>query len=56
VTAYIVRRMLQMPVVILMVTFALFIIMHLLPGDPIYAMIGESEASLDPEVIAELRA
>ncbi|MBK9344339.1 MAG: ABC transporter permease [Dehalococcoidia bacterium] len=55
-TAYIVRRMLQMPVVILMVTFALFIIMHLLPGDPIYAMIGESEASLDPEVIAELRA
>ena len=40
--------MLQMPVVILMVTFALFIIMHLRPGDPIYAMIGESEASLDP--------
>ncbi|MBE0610774.1 MAG: ABC transporter permease [Dehalococcoidia bacterium] len=55
-TAYIVRRMLQMPVVIVMVTFALFIIMHLLPGDPIYAMIGESETSLDPEVIEELRA
>ena len=55
VTTYIIRRILQMPVVALMVTFALFIIMHMLPGDPIYAMIGESEASLDQEAIAELR-
>ena len=44
-----------MPVVILMVTLALFIIMHMLPGDPIYAMIGESEASIDEEAIGELR-
>jgi len=55
VTAYIARRILQMPVVILMVTLALFIIMHMLPGDPIYAMIGESEASIDEEAIGELR-
>lgn len=54
-TAYIVRRILQMPVVMLLVTFSLFVIMHSLPGDPIYAMVGESESSLDDEVIEQMR-
>src|SRR5690606_14798506 len=44
-----------MPIVALMVTFGLFVMMQLLPGDPIYAMIGESEANLDQEVIDQLR-
>lgn len=55
-TAYLVRRFLQMPIVALMVTFGLFVMMQLLPGDPIYALIGESEANLDPEVIEQLRS
>ena len=53
--SYILRRLLQMPVVIFLVTVALFTIMHLLPGDPIYASIGESETSLDPEAIHAMR-
>lgn len=48
-TAYIVRRVLQMPIVILMVWFALFVALHLPPGDPIYAMIGVAgRVSPDP--------
>ncbi|MGE5596194.1 MAG: ABC transporter permease [Hyphomicrobiales bacterium] len=54
-TAYVLRRVLQIPVVVLLVTVALFTVMHLLPGDPIYAAIGESEASLDPEAIQAMR-
>jgi peptide/nickel transport system permease protein len=55
VIAYIVRRCAQIPLVALLVTLSLFFIMHLLPGDPIYAAIGESEASLDPEAIHQMR-
>ncbi len=54
-TSYVIRRILQMPVVLLLVTFSLFVIMHSLPGDPIYAMVGESESSLDQEAIDQLR-
>jgi peptide/nickel transport system permease protein len=53
--AYIIRRCLQIPLVALLVTLALFFIMHMLPGDPIYAAIGESEASLDPVAIHQMR-
>lgn len=53
--AYIVRRCAQIPLVALLVTLSLFFIMHMLPGDPIYAAIGESEASLDPEAIHQMR-
>jgi len=55
VTSYVIRRILQMPVVALLVTFSLFVVMHALPGDPIYAMIGESESTLDEETIDRLR-
>ena len=54
-TSYVIRRILQMPVVALLVTFSLFVVMHALPGDPIYAMIGESESTLDEETIDRLR-
>ncbi len=54
-TSYVIRRILQMPVVVLLVTFSLFVMMHTLPGDPIYAMVGESESSLDQEAIDRLR-
>lgn len=52
---YVLRRCAQIPFVALLVTLSLFLIMHLLPGDPIYAAIGESEASLDPEAIHQMR-
>lgn len=55
VIAYVMRRCLQIPFVVLLVTLALFFIMHLLPGDPIYAAIGESEASLDEVAIHQMR-
>lgn len=53
--AYVVRRCLQIPLVVLLVTLALFFMMHMLPGDPIYAAVGESEASLDPVVMQQMR-
>jgi peptide/nickel transport system permease protein len=49
------RRCLQIPFVVLLVTLALFFVMHMLPGDPIYAAIGESEASLDPVAMQQMR-
>jgi peptide/nickel transport system permease protein len=55
VIAYIMRRCLQIPFVVLLVTLALFFVMHMLPGDPIYAAIGESEASLDPVAMQQMR-
>lgn len=54
--AYTVRRFAQVPVVLIAVTLALFVIMRLLPGDPVQAIIGESEAAAyDDEAIQALR-
>jgi len=54
--AYAVRRLTQVPIVLIGVTLSLFIIMRLLPGDPIQAIIGESEgASFDEEAVQALR-
>ena len=54
-TAYIVRRFLQMPLVLFLVTITLFSIIRLIPGDPVYTLIGESESGLDDETVAALR-
>ena len=54
--AYAVRRLTQVPIVLIGVTLSLFIIMRLLPGDPIQAIIGESEgAAFDEEAVEALR-
>lgn len=54
--AYALRRLTQVPIVLIGVTLSLFIIMRLLPGDPIQAIIGESEsASFDDEAVQALR-
>ena len=42
-TAYIVRRLLLGLIVLIMVTILVFLLMHLLPGDPILLYLGESE-------------
>jgi peptide/nickel transport system permease protein len=54
-TAYVVRRILWfIPVMVLTLTL-LFIVMQVLPGDPIQAAFG-SEVALSPERLAALRA
>jgi peptide/nickel transport system permease protein len=53
-TAYILRRVAQMPLVIALVTIVVFVVMHLLPGDPVYAIIGQS-GNVDQAEIAALR-
>ena len=45
-TGYIIRRLLQTIIVLLIVTFVSFLLLHLTPGDPAAAMLG-TEASLD---------
>ena len=44
-----------MPIVLVMVTVTLFAIIRLIPGDPIYTLIGQSESGLDDETVAALR-
>ena len=45
-TGYIIRRLLQTIIVLLIVTFVSFLLLHLTPGDPAAAMLG-TEASLE---------
>lgn len=52
---YILRRIIQMIPVVLLVVVTVFIVMHMLPGDPILALTGSSSEGLSPEVIAEMR-
>ncbi len=54
-TAYILRRLLQMPLVLLLVTAALFFMIHLLPGDPVYALVGDTGQGLDHAAMQSLR-
>jgi peptide/nickel transport system permease protein len=44
-TAYIIRRLLQGIIVLILVTLFIFLIMRLLPGDPIQLYIGQSDAA-----------
>jgi peptide/nickel transport system permease protein len=49
--AYIIRRLLQMVPVALLVSFATFMLLHLIPGDPARVLLGEDAT---PENIAAL--
>lgn len=54
--AYIIRRLIQAGVIILIVTFLVFIVVHLLPGDPVLIYLGRQHfIQLTPERIEELR-
>jgi peptide/nickel transport system permease protein len=44
-TTYLIRRLLQGVVVLILVTLFIFLIMRLLPGDPIQLFVGQGEAS-----------
>jgi len=57
VQAYIARRVIQFIPVIIGVTFLVFALLLLLPGDPVLALLGAAEGQLqfDPEVVAQYR-
>ena len=55
---YILRRLIQTFIVIILVTFSVFIVMRFLPGDPILLYLTEdefSELQVTPEMIEALR-
>jgi peptide/nickel transport system permease protein len=57
-TAYIVRRLIQALFTLLLVTAVVFLVMRLLPGDPLLLYVAEMQADtseLTPEAIADLR-
>lgn len=49
---YLLRRLIQIPFVVLVVTILIFILMHVTPGDPITLMLGQFST---PETVAALR-
>jgi peptide/nickel transport system permease protein len=57
VQAYIIKRLLQFIPVIIGVTFLVYALVLLLPGDPVSAMLGlsEGQAQIDPEVVDAYR-
>ncbi len=54
--AYIVKRLLQAVPLLLLVTFATYSLILILPGDPVLALFTGGEASLDEEQLAAARA
>lgn len=52
-TRYVVRRLLQIPLTLLLVSIIVFSIVHLSPGDPVQLMLGDFASQED---IAELRS
>lgn len=56
-TTYIVRRLIQSFIVIMITTLILFLVNHLLPGDPIFLYISQDEfvRITTPEQLADLR-
>src|SRR4051812_36074641 len=52
-TRYVLRRLLEMPAVILIVSLVTFALLHLTPGDPVITALG---ITADPETVTVLRA
>jgi peptide/nickel transport system permease protein len=56
VTTYIIRRLLQALIILITVTFLVFVAMRLLPGDPILMIISQQQkAEITPEYLAQIR-
>src|SRR5690625_4070087 len=49
------RRVLLMVPVLIGITLIVFVLMNVVPGDPLFALIDERAAGLDPEVAEVLR-
>src|SRR6478752_1219310 len=54
--AYIVKRCAVAAVMIFMVATAVFMILHIVPGDPVEVMLSADGGKPDPAVAAELRS
>ena len=53
---FIIKRLLQSILVLLLLTFLVFLVIHLLPGDPLLLDMGQSEAAtLSPEQLHSLQ-
>lgn len=50
---YLLRRLLQLPLVLLVVTLTIFALLHVTPGDPVQIMLGMDTS---PDAVAALRA
>ena len=50
---YILNRLLQLVPVLFLVSFIVFLVVHLIPGDPVVIMLGEDQR--DPQVVEALR-
>jgi peptide/nickel transport system permease protein len=50
--SYLLRRLIQLPLVVLLVTILIFMLMHVTPGDPISLMLGQFAT---PDAVASLR-
>jgi peptide/nickel transport system permease protein len=53
-TTYVIRKLIQVPILLLGVVLVMFLLIHIAPGDPIAVFIGDVPAP--PEYVAELRA
>jgi peptide/nickel transport system permease protein len=51
--AYVVRRLLWLPLILLVVTFGTFVLTRVGPGDPVQVAAGQVR---DPEILAQIRA
>lgn len=52
---YVARRLAQLLLVLVGITLVVFILMNVVPGDPLSALIDERAAALDPEAAAMIR-
>jgi peptide/nickel transport system permease protein len=53
--AYIVRRLLATVPVLLLTSMIVFLLMHLLPGDPIIVLVGQAQSEVSAQTLAKLR-
>jgi peptide/nickel transport system permease protein len=53
--AYVVKRLLATIPVLLLTSMIVFLLMHLLPGDPITLLLGQSQTDLTPAALQSLR-
>jgi peptide/nickel transport system permease protein len=52
---YVMQRLAATIPVLIITSIVLFAVLRILPGDPIIALVGESQATVSPDVVAQLR-
>ncbi|MDQ3811077.1 MAG: ABC transporter permease [Chloroflexota bacterium] len=55
-TSFIIGRLLAAVPVVFVIALTVFVLSHMLPGDPILFIVGTSESKLPPEQVAAIRA